>query len=214
MVFTFGPNGFFGYSATSPNQTMWWSTCQAEDIPEQRKVPVRDMQEQLKERHGWWKDQAIQRIIAEAAVTQLYPVWTVPPLPHWGDGGLVVIGDAAHALDPTSGQGASQALEDARCIALLLAGFIKKSQENPDKLGLEEAIQLTSQSLYELKNPRVQKIAVRASRFSGSKKDMNIVAEMMMCGFLWILGKMPALGMFWLHTVRRAAVYRCIAYSI
>ncbi|MDK2595572.1 FAD-dependent monooxygenase [Pseudoalteromonas obscura] len=40
-------------------------------------------------------------------------VHDLDPLPHWHRDNLVLIGDAAHASLPTSGQGACQALEDA-----------------------------------------------------------------------------------------------------
>ncbi|CAK7237852.1 hypothetical protein SEUCBS140593_010163 [Sporothrix eucalyptigena] len=44
------------------------------------------------------------------------------PLPTWVSAGgrLVVIGDAAHAFLPTSGQGAAQAMEDAATVAICL----------------------------------------------------------------------------------------------
>lgn len=45
----------------------------------------------------------------------------MPELPHCGEKAIVLIGDAAHAIDPTTGQGASQALEDPQTFALLLA---------------------------------------------------------------------------------------------
>lgn len=40
-------------------------------------------------------------------------VHDLEPLPHWHRDNVVLIGDAAHAALPTSGQGACQALEDA-----------------------------------------------------------------------------------------------------
>ncbi|CAI5503474.1 unnamed protein product [Closterium sp. Naga37s-1] len=40
-------------------------------------------------------------------------VLDVPPLPRWRNGRILVIGDAAHAVPPTLGQGSSLAIEDA-----------------------------------------------------------------------------------------------------
>jgi 2-polyprenyl-6-methoxyphenol hydroxylase-like FAD-dependent oxidoreductase len=40
-----------------------------------------------------------------------------PPRPHPGTGQMVIIGDAADAPSPTSGQGASIAAEDAAILA-------------------------------------------------------------------------------------------------
>jgi len=43
------------------------------------------------------------------------------PLPHWSRGPVLLLGDAAHAVAPHSGQGASLALEDAVVLAAILA---------------------------------------------------------------------------------------------
>jgi 2-polyprenyl-6-methoxyphenol hydroxylase-like FAD-dependent oxidoreductase len=52
---------------------------------------------------------------------RLIAVHDVDPVPGWHRANLLLVGDAAHASLPTSGQGASQALEDAwqlpRCLA-------------------------------------------------------------------------------------------------
>lgn len=41
---------------------------------------------------------------------------------EWGSGRVVLVGDAAHALSPSSGQGASLALEDAAVLGRILGG--------------------------------------------------------------------------------------------
>jgi FAD-dependent urate hydroxylase len=41
-------------------------------------------------------------------------------VPHWWRGPMVLIGDAAHAASPSSGQGASLAMEDAVILARCL----------------------------------------------------------------------------------------------
>ncbi|KEF32708.1 Salicylate hydroxylase [Marinobacter nitratireducens] len=47
-------------------------------------------------------------------------VHDLDPLPYWHRGNVLIIGDAAHASLPTSGQGACQALEDAWHLSRLL----------------------------------------------------------------------------------------------
>jgi len=44
------------------------------------------------------------------------------PLPHWHSGNMICIGDAAHAMTPNLGQGATQSLEDAVILARTMAG--------------------------------------------------------------------------------------------
>src|ERR1700742_1415594 len=101
MVFTFGPNGFFGYAPASPTRSMWWSTCERAQPPPSTKIPFEEMRAQLQARHKSWKDPYIQQIVSsDVKVGNIYPVWSTPDLPLWSKGGCVLIGDAAHALNP------------------------------------------------------------------------------------------------------------------
>lgn len=52
-----------------------------------------------------------------------WPQFAVPELPSWTSPSkrVIVIGDAAHAIPPTAGQGASMAFEDAASLALAIA---------------------------------------------------------------------------------------------
>ena len=54
-------------------------------------------------------------------------VWasrTTPRPVRWGCGRVVLVGDAAHAIPPTAGQGASLALEDAVILGSLVASGV------------------------------------------------------------------------------------------
>lgn len=66
----------------------------------------------------------------------IWPFYFVPKLESWASSGekgaggrVVVLGDAAHAIPPTAGQGASQALEDAVTFAELVGGFEGEGRE-------------------------------------------------------------------------------------
>jgi 2-polyprenyl-6-methoxyphenol hydroxylase-like FAD-dependent oxidoreductase len=48
-------------------------------------------------------------------------VFDIASLPVWWHGRVALIGDAAHAVSPNAGQGASMALEDAMYLAKLLS---------------------------------------------------------------------------------------------
>jgi 2-polyprenyl-6-methoxyphenol hydroxylase-like FAD-dependent oxidoreductase len=53
----------------------------------------------------------------------IWPYYTVPKLATWRSEKqrVIILGDAAHAIPPTAGQGASQAFEDAFTLAFLLS---------------------------------------------------------------------------------------------
>ncbi|KXH60485.1 hypothetical protein CSAL01_10140 [Colletotrichum salicis] len=52
-----------------------------------------------------------------------WPFYTMPRLPSWSSssGNVIIIGDAAHAMPASSGQGVNQALEDAYSLARLIS---------------------------------------------------------------------------------------------
>jgi len=52
----------------------------------------------------------------------VWPFYVIPKLPSWSSDArrVLLVGDAAHALPPSSGQGISQAVEDVVMLALLL----------------------------------------------------------------------------------------------
>ncbi|KAJ5281517.1 FAD/NAD(P)-binding domain-containing protein [Penicillium angulare] len=51
------------------------------------------------------------------------------PLETWSQGRVIIIGDAAHPMLPTQGQGANQGIEDAEA----LGAFFKDVQEAPSR---------------------------------------------------------------------------------
>ena len=125
--FLFGANGFFGYievlTAKGP-RTMWWSTAEAplRSREEMSRTTKADHQNQLLKLHGDWA-QPVPRLIETAEDILDIAIHDVPSLPCWSAGRTVLIGDAAHAVAPHSGQGASMALEDAMLLAKLLRDF-------------------------------------------------------------------------------------------
>ncbi|CAK7210577.1 hypothetical protein SEUCBS140593_000877 [Sporothrix eucalyptigena] len=59
----------------------------------------------------------------------LWQLRDIDPLPRWSRGRTIVIGDAAHAMLPTQGQGASQSMEDAEALAAFLEGVTGRPSE-------------------------------------------------------------------------------------
>lgn len=198
MVFTFGPTGSFGYCCTAPIPQRvlgWWSNWGTPNVPDRNIVDTDDIRRQLQERHGTWKDPVIHSIIEKMTTDRIYPIWTTPNLPHWGETGAVLLGDAAHTLQATSGQGASQALEDSVTFSLLLSHYITKAETAGSDLTVKEAIKLAAKGLYEIRSPRVASIRARARRLYITKKRINnIIVEYMFYCFIYLWTNFPIIG--------------------
>jgi FAD-dependent urate hydroxylase len=117
----FGKRAFFGY-VVSPAGEVWWFT----NPPWHTELSPAELQatpEQWKERLGDLFDgdsgPAVD-IIRNASVLAVTNQHDLPRVPRWSRGPMIVIGDAAHAASPTSGQGASLAIEDAIVLARCL----------------------------------------------------------------------------------------------
>ncbi|KAF2763051.1 FAD/NAD(P)-binding domain-containing protein [Pseudovirgaria hyperparasitica] len=72
----------------------------------------------------------IQNVLAQASTPEahflnVWPFYTVPKMERWHSsaGKVLIIGDAAHAIPPSAGQGANQAFEDGYSLAIFLASL-------------------------------------------------------------------------------------------
>ncbi|KJR86252.1 uncharacterized protein SPSK_02511 [Sporothrix schenckii 1099-18] len=83
----------------------------------------------------------------------LWQLRDLDPLPRWTRGRVVLIGDAAHAMLPTQGQGASQSVEDAEA----LAAFLAEVGPRPTK-PTEQEISNVLQKVWEARYDRVSLI--------------------------------------------------------
>jgi 2-polyprenyl-6-methoxyphenol hydroxylase-like FAD-dependent oxidoreductase len=63
----------------------------------------------------------VQEMLRHAREVYLFPLIRHEPLDSWCDGRVTLLGDAAHAMYPRGGNGACQALVDARVVAEKLA---------------------------------------------------------------------------------------------
>ena len=79
----------------------------------------------------------------------------LPRVPRWSRGPMVLVGDAAHAPSPTSGQGASLAAEDA----VVLARCLRDLPDVPSALAAYEAA----------RRRRVERIVAQAARAGSAK---------------------------------------------
>ncbi|KAL6857346.1 hypothetical protein J3F83DRAFT_370812 [Trichoderma novae-zelandiae] len=207
MNFIFGGNGFFGYffsdshpsdpnrdspyAVSEPGDTLaWWSTYEIKECPDRTTLDMVDVAKRLRERHAQWKDPVIQRVIECARVSNMYPTWTSPPLPSWERDGVVLLGDAAHALPSTSGQGVSQALEDCESFALFLAHQLAR-RDSSRPTTESQAVTRAARQYMDLRKPRVTEILESARRIQNSKRDMGVIREYAMYSFFKLLGFFP-----------------------
>jgi 2-polyprenyl-6-methoxyphenol hydroxylase-like FAD-dependent oxidoreductase len=79
----------------------------------------------------------------------------MPSVPTWHRGSMVIVGDAAHATSPASGQGASMAIEDAVVLAKCL-------RDLPD-------IRQAFAAYEQLRRERVERVVAQGGRSSSGK---------------------------------------------
>ncbi len=161
----FGRRAFFGYVVAPDGEAWWflnepqprpdtgrWSGDQPRDANQLRAVLIDLMRGD--------RGPAIELLQATQEFAPSGPIHSVPRLPHWHSSRMVVIGDAAHAPSPSSGQGASLALEDAVVLARRLR----------DHASLETALAaFTAQ-----RRPRVESIIKQAARVNSSKAATGV----------------------------------------
>jgi FAD-dependent urate hydroxylase len=113
-----GPGQRFGIVPVNDGWCYWAGAWNA---PVDKERPRVNWYEELHERFQSWPDPVKNVLLSSdsASVNRIF-VHDIDPLPFWHQGNLLMIGDAAHASLPTSGQGACQALEDAWHLARLL----------------------------------------------------------------------------------------------
>lgn len=154
----FGKRAFFGY-ALAPDGEVWWFA----NVPEPQE-PTRGSLEGITTGH--WRETLTSLFADDAGpATQLIqgtthdlvasPVHTLPNLPSWHDERMIVIGDGAHAPSPTSGQGASLAIEDAVQVAKCLRDLPEPGQ--------------AFTTFERVRRPRAEKIIKQAGRINNDK---------------------------------------------
>jgi 2-polyprenyl-6-methoxyphenol hydroxylase-like FAD-dependent oxidoreductase len=172
--------------------------------------PVAEILASLKSRHSSWRNHSIAAILnylsydtsGQCIDRHIYPTYTTPELPHWSkDGRVVLVGDAAHALQPSSGQGACLALEDAETLALMIRHFLSLPQIDHGDVGEGEnsnnntktagshfhTTQTKALKAYEtIRIPRVHKIHEHSQKMSRMKHNLSVVEEFIMYAFLYM----------------------------
>ncbi|NRQ30315.1 FAD-dependent monooxygenase [Nonomuraea sp. NN258] len=110
----FGKRAFFGYTVAASGETWWFANLPRRlgDVPDDWKPALIEAFQD--------DDNGSADLIRNSPVELALPVFDLPPVPTWHRGRVVLTGDAAHATSPSSGQGASMAVEDAIVLARCL----------------------------------------------------------------------------------------------
>ncbi|WP_283136614.1 FAD-dependent oxidoreductase [Rhizohabitans arisaemae] len=169
VYFVFGRRAFFGYWLQPDGTTAWYANVPHHarmTAAEARRTPPSEWLRRLQEIYA--DDVPGRDLAGHTRADRLSAFGTnaiMPSVPHWYRDRMVLVGDSAHAPSPSSGQGASQAMESAVQLARCL-------RDIPD-LG-------SAFAAYEgLRRGRVERIAARAARTNDSKSYGPVAKTMM-----------------------------------
>jgi 2-polyprenyl-6-methoxyphenol hydroxylase-like FAD-dependent oxidoreductase len=162
QYFFFGKRAFFGYHVRSNGEIYWFNNHEQKTEPQRGSLNTVG--------HDEWKQRLLEMHNEDLLLIQDiirntnkgisgYPIYDILTQPIWHSGSIVLLGDAVHAVSPSSGQGASLAMEDAGILAKCL-------RDMPD---LESAF-----SHYEsLRRERVERVIAFARRLGQHKAAAN-----------------------------------------
>jgi 2-polyprenyl-6-methoxyphenol hydroxylase-like FAD-dependent oxidoreductase len=119
------------------------------------------------------------------AIDTVYPIFYMPDLPSWGRDGCVLVGDAAHAMTPATGQGGSQALEDGMALALLL----RRVLEVRGRERLDGAIEESIRGLYAIRAEHVHAIKEAGLAIKEPARPWSWATTLAVYGFYFVMTK-------------------------
>ncbi len=153
----FGKRAFFGYATDPAGGTVWFANVprHAASSDERGRTSTLEWNELLVELFANDRGPAGALIAAGNLELVADNTHDLPSVPVWHRQSMIVIGDAAHAPSPSSGQGASMAIEDAVVLAKCL-------RDLPDVTRAFAAFE-------RLRRPRVERIVAEGARSSRNK---------------------------------------------
>lgn len=183
MHMVFGRELFYAYVA-NPNGDVWWFAN-----PRQPKELSREELAAVP-----WRDRLLELFATEASLArdlvnasdEIFAGWNTydfPKVPTWHQNQMIIIGDAAHATSPASGQGASMAIEDAVTLAMCL----RDNASVPNAFASYESLRRT----------RVERVVAQGKR-NGDGKSLGPVMRHVL-PLVFKLYKPSEASMNWLY---------------
>ncbi len=159
--FWFGRHAFFGAHPTPSGDVVWFVNAPGPEISAKERATTTNEQWQEKLAALFETDDSPAAALIRAGRLELAAdnTYDLGHVPMWFRDGMIVIGDAAHAPAPSSGQGASMALEDAVLLGRFLGDAERTASSTDSAFAAFEAS----------RRNRVERIVAQGARSSSSK---------------------------------------------
>jgi 2-polyprenyl-6-methoxyphenol hydroxylase-like FAD-dependent oxidoreductase len=153
----FGRRAFFGYVVDPAGGTVWFANVPRPKVSPAKRAATSTEQwrQRLVELSAADRGPTAELIAAGRLELAADNTHDLPRVPAWHRGPMVIVGDAAHAPSPSSGQGASMAAEDA----VVLAKALRDLPDLPQALAAYEG----------QRRRRVERIVAQGARSSSTK---------------------------------------------
>ena len=154
----FGKRAFFGYAVHPSGEVWWFANAPRPDEPSRAELAAIGTEEWRRMLTGLFAEDAgpaAELVRATPGELSGWATYDLPSVPTWHRGAMILIGDAAHATAPSSGQGASLAIEDA----VVLARCLRDLPDTGEAFAVYER----------LRRARVERIVAHGARMSNSK---------------------------------------------
>lgn len=122
MHMVYGRRAFFGYTVRPGGEAWWFANLGMKREPDHDELGAISTEDWKQRLSGLFADDPpfIRGLIRGTDEIVATPTHDMPSLPRWTRGRVALLGDAAHAVSPSAGQGASMAMEDAIVMAKCL----------------------------------------------------------------------------------------------
>jgi 2-polyprenyl-6-methoxyphenol hydroxylase-like FAD-dependent oxidoreductase len=153
-----GKRSFFGYTVAPGGEVWWFANPPAREAvsdAELRSISTEQRRRGLIELFAGDEGPAAEIIAATTGDILYGNQYEVPRVRHWQRGRMIIIGDAAHAVSPATGQGVSLACEDA----VVLAQALRDAPDHRQAFAAYE----------QARRARVERVVKWGARMGGTK---------------------------------------------